>query len=104
MRDRYRRITRYCLTITVYLLVFVVYTSAPKARYNYRFKITRACNESSFGLAIVVVDYIYWYNNAPKNHVPTLQGDRKNKRLMEIFISLRSRLFVAYYPGISTKF
>ena len=39
-RDRYRRITRYCLTISIYLFVSVVYTSAVKARYNYRFEIT----------------------------------------------------------------
>ena len=34
----------------------------------------------------------------------TLQGNRKNNGLMEIFLSLRQRLFVAYCPGISTKF
>ena len=40
VRDRCGRITRYCSTITIYLFVFVVYTHAPKARYNYRFAIT----------------------------------------------------------------
>ena len=40
VRDKYWRITRSYLTITVYLLVFVVYTSAVKTRYNYRFEIT----------------------------------------------------------------
>ena len=48
VRDRYRRITRYCLTITVYLLVFVVYTSAPKARYNYWFEITSSSSARYF--------------------------------------------------------
>ena len=48
MCDTYRRITRYCLTITIYLLVFVVYTSASKARYNYRFKITSSSSARYF--------------------------------------------------------
>ena len=30
------------LTITIYLLMSVVYTSAPRARYRYRFEITRS--------------------------------------------------------------
>ena len=47
-RDRYRRITRYCLTISIYLLAFVVYTSAPKARYNYRFEITSSSSARYF--------------------------------------------------------
>ena len=48
VRDRYWRITRYCLIICIYLLVFVVYNSAPKARYNYRFKITSSSSARYF--------------------------------------------------------
>ena len=48
MRDRCRRITRYCSTIIIYLFVFVVYTRAPKARYNYRFAITSSSSARYF--------------------------------------------------------
>ena len=48
MRDRCRRITRYCSTIIIYLFVFVVYSRAPKARYNYRFAITSSSSAQYF--------------------------------------------------------